>query len=56
MIPNANVPLFENVTDAQLNGIAARSKEDPSYRRPLTNRRPIRAPVNPKSLGNPTVG
>jgi hypothetical protein len=53
MIPPANVPLFENVTDAHLNGLAARSKEDPSYRRPLTNRRQIRPPVSPRELGMP---
>jgi hypothetical protein len=53
MIPRANVPLFENVTDAHLNGVSARSKEDASYRRPLTNRRQIQPPVNPRELGTP---
>jgi hypothetical protein len=53
MVPNANVPLFEKETDAHLNGIPSRTREDPSYRRPLTNRRQTRLPSDPRSLGTP---
>jgi hypothetical protein len=37
--PAAAVALFENVPDLNANGAPARSREDPSYRRPLVNRR-----------------
>ena len=40
MIPTMAVP-FENVPDVHENGAPSRSKEDLSYRRPLTNRRQI---------------
>lgn len=43
MIPATAIP-FENVPDVHLNGVPSRSKEDPSYRRPLTNRREMRSP------------
>jgi len=38
MIPTMPIP-FADVPDIGLNGAAARGKEDPSYRRPLTNKR-----------------
>jgi SnoaL-like domain len=44
LIPAMAIP-FENVPDVHLNGTPSRSKEDPSYRRPLTNRREIRFPA-----------
>lgn len=53
MIPAANVPLFDNVSDAHLNGVPGRNKLDPSYRRPLTNLRKIRFPEDPHNLGEP---
>jgi len=41
--PPLPVP-FADVPDIGLNGVSARSPEDPSYRRPLVN---LRSPVNP---------
>ncbi len=41
---------FEDVPDAHLSGAASRSKEDPSYRRPLTIRREIRFPAGFRGL------
>lgn len=38
MLPTMDIP-FTDVAGIELNGIAARSREDISYRRPLTNRR-----------------
>jgi hypothetical protein len=38
-------PVIETRADVHLNGAASRSKEDPSYRQPLTNRRKIRFPA-----------
>jgi SnoaL-like domain len=43
MLPTMPIP-FGDVPGIQLNGVASRSQDDPSYRRPLTNRRPIRIP------------
>jgi hypothetical protein len=40
MVPTMAVP-FENVPDVHKNGVPSRSKDDLSYRRPLTNRREI---------------
>lgn len=39
LVPTLPIP-FENIPGVHLNGGALRSKEDISYRRPLTNRRP----------------
>ena len=55
-IPTANVPLFENVPDVHLNGAPSRSRDDVSYRRPLTNRRTRQAPANSRELGVPQTG
>ena len=44
LIPATAIP-FEDVPDVHLNGAASRSKEDPSYRRPLTNRRESKSPA-----------
>lgn len=44
MIPTLAIP-FEDVPDVHRNGVPSRSQEDPSYRRPLTNRREMRLPV-----------
>jgi hypothetical protein len=38
LVPTLELP-FADVEDIALNGVAARSTEDISYRRPLTNRR-----------------
>lgn len=43
MVPTMAIP-FAEVPDINLNGAASRSKEDPSYRRPLTNRRKLHIP------------
>lgn len=45
MIPTMAIP-FANVPDLHLNGVPSRSKEDPSYRRPLTNRRERHTPAD----------
>jgi hypothetical protein len=37
---------FADVADLAANGVSARSREDPSYRRPLTNRRAPQAPTS----------
>jgi hypothetical protein len=52
LVPPVAVPLFEGVPDLHLNGAAARSREDLSYRRPLENRRPLRLPDDPGALGD----
>jgi ketosteroid isomerase-like protein len=44
LIPATAIP-FADVPDVHLNGAPLRSREDPSYRRPLTNRRHIRVPA-----------
>ena len=38
MVPTLPIP-FAEVPDIHVNGVPSRSKEDPSYRRPLTNKR-----------------
>ena len=43
MVPTMAIP-FADVPDIHLNGAPARSKEDPSYQRPLTNRRKMCIP------------
>jgi hypothetical protein len=43
MVPTTPIP-FGDIPGVQLNGIPSRSKEDPSYRRPLTNKRDITFP------------
>lgn len=43
-MPPAIPPPFSEVADIALNGVSSRSKDDPSYLRPLVNRR---APNNP---------
>jgi hypothetical protein len=43
VIPATAVP-FEDVPDVHSNGAPSRSKSDPSYRRPLANRRESRVP------------
>lgn len=42
MLPTMAIP-FQDVPDVHGNGAPSRSKQDPSYRRPLTNRRKLRA-------------
>lgn len=44
MVPATAIP-FAEVPDLQLNGLPARSKDDPSYRRPLINRRQPHLPA-----------
>jgi ketosteroid isomerase-like protein len=53
MVPTATVPLFEKELDARVNGASSRSKEDPSYRRPLINKRQMQFPDDPRALGTP---
>lgn len=52
-IPGNEVPLFENISDLHLNGAPSRSHKDPSYRRPLTNRRETRVPGDVSDLSRP---
>jgi hypothetical protein len=42
-VPSLEIP-FADVPDLHRNGVASRSREDLSYRRPLTNRRALRTP------------
>jgi len=53
MIPETEVPLFRDVPDVHLNGLPSRKRDDPSYRRPLVNRRELRVPENPRALSRP---
>ncbi|HEV8261233.1 MAG TPA: nuclear transport factor 2 family protein, partial [Burkholderiales bacterium] len=53
MIPGGVVPLFEHIADVHLNGVPSRSKDDPSYRRPLTNRRERRSLADPREFSVP---
>jgi hypothetical protein len=46
LVPTLPLP-FTDVPDIGLNGIASRSKDDPSYRRPLTNARRFFTPKTP---------
>jgi hypothetical protein len=46
MVPSTPIP-FADVPDINGNGAPARSKEDPSYQRPLINRR---TPHNPADV------
>jgi hypothetical protein len=48
-VPATAIP-FADVPDVHLNGSPSRSKEDLSYRRPLTNRREKRRPAGTRSL------
>jgi hypothetical protein len=45
MIPTLPIP-FETVPGVHQNGAPSRSKDDLSYRRPLTNRREMRSPAS----------
>jgi hypothetical protein len=53
IVPGANVPLFDGIADLHANGAPSRSRDDPSYRRPLVNRRPMREPESLRDLGAP---
>lgn len=44
-MPPAIPPPFADVPDIANNGLSARSTEDPSYQRPLTNRRELNNPA-----------
>jgi hypothetical protein len=52
-MPAASVPLFANVPDLLLNGVPGRTRQDPSYQRPLVNRRARNAPARPSDLSQP---
>lgn len=52
-ISENEVPLFAGLADVHLNGIPSRSRDDPSYRRPLTNRRELRFPDDPTRFSKP---
>jgi hypothetical protein len=43
MVPTMPLP-FADVPGIQLNGVPSRSEDDPSYQRPLTNKRPLHNP------------
>ena len=43
MLPTMPLP-FADVADIALNGVPSRNKDDPSYQRPLTNRRKLQIP------------
>jgi hypothetical protein len=43
MVPTMPIP-FSDVPGIQLNGVPSRSKDDPSYQRPLSNKRPLHTP------------
>jgi hypothetical protein len=53
MVPTAAVPLFEGVADLHCNGRPGRDRGDPSYRRPLVNRRKRKTPDEPGALSYP---
>lgn len=44
LVPTLPIP-FADVPDIHLNGAASRGKQDPSYQRPLTNRRKAHVPT-----------
>lgn len=54
-MPAAGVPLFGDAPDAFANGVPGRDRADPSYRRPLVNRRARHSPAHPAGLGHPTA-
>lgn len=45
LAPTMPIP-FADVPGIDLNGAASRSKQDPSYRRPLINQRPLNVPTD----------
>ncbi|MFA5939544.1 MAG: nuclear transport factor 2 family protein [Sinimarinibacterium sp.] len=45
MAPSTAIP-FADVPDLHLNGTPSRSGDDPSYRRPLRNQRPLHSPAS----------
>ena len=53
LVPESEVPLFVDVPDLETNGVSSRSREDPTYRRPLVNRRAMQFPDAPSELGTP---
>ncbi len=48
-----SVPLFDQVPDLRVNGEPSRSADDPSYRRPLVNRRSLSTPADMRTLSQP---
>lgn len=53
-IDPVTVPLFDDIPDLRMNGTPGRNREDPSYRRPLANRRELRQPDSMEKLGEPS--
>ena len=53
IVPRTVVPLFEGVPDIGLNGTPSRNASDPSYVRPLENRRERRVPDDAGAMGTP---
>ena len=45
LVPTLPIP-FGEIPDIHMNGAASRTKEDPSYRRPLTNKRKQQIPTS----------
>lgn len=52
-IEGSSVPLFEHIPDLHANGVPSRSREDPSYTRPLVNLRDPRSPEDIQRLSRP---
>ncbi|MFV8818710.1 nuclear transport factor 2 family protein [Haliea sp. E17] len=52
-VEGSQVPLFQNIPDLQANGRPSRTPDDPSYTRPLINRRAMSAPVDVRNLSRP---
>lgn len=55
MADESEVPLFADGPIADSNGNASRDLNDPTYRRPLINRRAIQFPDAPSRLGTPRI-
>lgn len=54
MVPALPIPVAD-VPDIYANGAPSRSKEDPSYQRPLLNRRARRKPLEAKIIRGDTA-
>jgi hypothetical protein len=53
IMPSQTIPLFDDAPDLHLNGLSSRDDADPSYRRPLVNRRTLSTQMDPGSLSTP---
>ncbi len=50
IIPGATNPMYDNFADVHVNGVPSRSADDPSYRRPLFNRRELNLASDPHNM------